>query len=344
MADGVLLHADRDTAAAFEKHLLTTPEFAPGEPEEELAPAPEPVEAPAVEEPEAEETVDAAPEEEAPAQPEEEESINTFAEMAEAYELEEQDLLDHLQIEGRDGEMVPLAAVVQGYRDQPAFDAAKAPEVEALKTQFREAHDEGMLEMQRVTAQMIERLKANGKSDEEWEHLRKSDPSEWIKQQEMQKAERYAAEQSVALMEKEKQKHKEMSDAIEAQYIEEEKVKIFVLHPEWRGDEKVGQAAFADIQSYSSRLGYNDEQMRMASAADISTLWKAAQYEKLTKDKKLTRKRLRGLPAKHVKQSARDESGPQRQQMKARQAARNKFHESGEISDAMEFFKEHVDI
>ena len=273
----------------------------------------------------------------------ESEPIDTFAELAEHYEVEPDDLLNHIQIEGKDGEMVSLATAVNGYRGMETFDARKSAEIQTLTAEIRTTHDASMKDFENLTAQMIQKIQRNQEPEGGWDHLRSSNPGEYIRLNEERQAERADAEAAIALMDQQRQKVVGENEAAMDRFRADQHVQLLKMKPEWEGE--AGNVAKTEIVEYLKATGRQSEvidNLRDLPAQDILTVWEAAQYRKMTTDPKLVRKRLRGLPLKHMKASARDEDAPQRAQQKANQATRDNFRESGKIEDGLELFERFI--
>ncbi len=354
MASSVISHVDTDVQAAFQNYLEieeaplgdTAP---PLKAASEETPAKE--EAPEVEEPAVE---TAAEEEETTEDPQlkadaekaaesEAEYIDTWSEMAESLEFDPNELLNHLQIEGRDGEgMVSLAATVDHYRRGPDMDAATRVEVDRVTSELREEAAGRFKELEQLTARMIAKIERHKPPQGGWPALKSENPTEYIRLTEAHQADRTDAEAAIKALETEADRMKKEGDKTDAKYEQEQSSLTFKMRPDWR-DEAVGKVAYEDIRQHLAASNYTPDEIRgLVDARSILIAWQAAQYAKSQAKKPRLLKRLRKLPAKHVAASARDEEAPGREQNKARQATLDKFRETGKIEDGMALFEEHV--
>jgi hypothetical protein len=273
-----------------------------------------------------------------------EETIDTFGELAEVFEAEERDLLEHLTIDGREGEgSVSLASVVDHYRTSAASEEAVIAEQESFRADLRTEIDGRMQELQQATARIVQRIEQNAEPPGGWDKLRQENPSEYIRLNEQRQADHAAARAAIDAMEAEAERVKgEESKQYEA-FTERETEKLYRLRPDWR-DKATGRAAFEDIQGYLNKHGFSeDQQNALVDAASIITVWKAAQHDKAQAAKPGLKKRLRKLPTKHVRASARDETAPAREAAQARQARLDHAKKTGNLDDLAPFFAEHVE-
>lgn len=356
MAESVLGHVDQDVAARFqlildEEAVGTQPpdqkedqSTSEGTDAEEASETQEGSEEEASEETPAaeetsEETVAAAPADEET----EAEYIDSWDDLAASLEFDPQELLDHLQIPGRaEGETISLSEAVNQYRSGPDLDAAARAEVDSVTAGLREDSKKRFSELETLTARMIGKIERHRAPAGGWDALRDSDPSEYIRLTEAQNADRADAEAAIASLQAEAQRHESEDKKLQERIEQEQTALTYKLRPDWR-DAKVGRAAFEEIQGYLKTSGFSPEQVdSLIDARSIITVWKAAQYDKSQAKKPRLLKRLRKLPAKHVKASARDETAPVAAQQKEHDAALDKFRKSGQIKDAVSLFGEHI--
>ena len=361
MAESALGHIDQDLAAHFQEHLdqeaapTETPEAKEDQSSSDSPNEPN-VEAPSQEEEgvqeESEEeggAEEVAQEEGAEAKEEggeeagDPEYIDTWDALAESLEFDPTELLNHLQIPGRaDGETVSLADAVDQYRRGPDLDAAAQARIDSVSEELREDSKKRYGELEKLTSRMISKIERHRAPQGGWDELRARDPSEYIRLTELQSADRADAEAAISSLEEEAARNTEASKKADEKNEREQTELTYKLRPDWR-DAKVGRAAFDEIQGYLQTSGFNQEQMdSLIDARSIITVWKAAQYDKSQRKKPRLLKRLRKLPTKHVKATARDEVAPTSAREKERGATLDRFRKSGKIKDAVSLFEEHL--
>jgi hypothetical protein len=307
---------------------------------------PEPVSAQAEDElaPEGDESAEGA-DEQAAAAPEsgDNDVIDTVADLAASFEIEENEFLEHLQIAGRDGEeSVSLSTMVDHYRNAPAETEAARTEIETERTNLRASSDQFLTRLQDVTARIVARVDQQREPDGGWEKLRASNPAEYIRLRELEQSDRAQASEAIGLMREETDRRSKEDDAKYDVYVREEANKTFRLRPEWKTP-AVAKAAHDDINSYLTNHGFEQEQIdQLVDANSIICVWKAAQYDKQQAAKPGVRKRLSKLPRKHLRTTARDETVRNVARDKQRKDVSDKFRQSGKIEDALALFGEHV--
>lgn len=269
--------------------------------------------------------------------------INTFSDLATSFEVEESELLDHLQIMGREGEdLVPLSQIVSQYRSGFSESQSSRVELEAERTQLRADSDTGMQRLQEVTARLVAKVEKNFTPEGGWDALRSSNPGEYIRLKEMQDSDRKDAEAAIVVMQEETNRRSQEDNAKNDRYVAQQAEKTFRLRPDWKTP-VIGKAAHDDINSYLTNNGFDQEQIsELVDANSIITVWKAAQYDKAQALRPELKKRLSKLPRKHLKASARDETVRNVAQDKQRKAASDKFRQTGRIEDSLTLFEEHI--
>jgi len=281
--------------------------------------------------PEAE--ADEAATEEAPAE-ETEDQINTLAELAGVYEVEEAEFAQHLQIEGPDGSMHPLQDALTAFREGPTESSAIAAAVEAHTAETRAAIDAQMAKMVDTTKHLLVRIQRDEQVD--WEALKTSDPSGYIEKMEQHNLDKAHAQQAFEAFDQEDaRRQKENEEALDTRRKEQARI-ILRRMSSWR-DEKVAAAATEDMQHYLNANGFSEGDFdSLVDANQIITVWKAAQFDKLqAKIKKPGAiKRLRGLPTrKSLAATARSEAPSVDTDAKKRQGMVDSLRNSGNEAD-----------
>lgn len=278
--------------------------------------------------------------EEAPAEEPaaEERGIETWDDLASSFEVEPQQLLDHIRIRGRGDEEVSLGHILHEYRRGPDRNVEAEMRAKQAEEARQAEHDRTIAELHEHTRDLIERVKQDRKVN--WEELRRTDLAEYVRLKEEAEGRERAAMRAVELSERER-KRLEGEEAERREAWRKQQVELtFKLRPEWK-DAKVADAAMAEVDAYMREVGFPEPVIEsIEDALSIQTVWEAAQYRKLRKAQPEVNKRLRGLPKKALRPSARDETAPQVAERKERSRRLGTFRNSGRIEDGLSFFKE----
>jgi hypothetical protein len=331
-----------------------------------LADAPEPAEenqdskdtkakeeAPVIEEPEdetevvgdeeGEEEPIAAKGEEAPK--DEEDSVRTMSDLAKMFEVEEEELLNHLEIDSGDGSSVKLGTVISTYKNAPEavrrWDELQNQQSAfvAESAQMRERTDVAVRDLA-STAQALLDITEEDFKDVNWKELEVEDPQSYLILKNKQ-AERGALVRNAIdkLRATEQMRLAEMN----ANTTKTRQAEMSSLHrkmPTWK-DTEVASEAMRDTQEYLTANDFTpDEINSISDHRHLLTAWKAAQYDKLKKNAPKKIAKLRGLPKpKGVLRSGarRDSSGD------AKKAAAKNFErlrQTGDERDAAKLLEE----
>lgn len=231
----------------------------------------------------------------------EEEGINTLADIAQVFEVEEKELLEHLQISSPNGETVALGEVIKTWRDAPAATR----DYEQLKLQ-REAFLQESAQLRERTDQATRDLAAHAQAlldvtqeefkDIDWKTLEQEDPQSYLILKN-KSAERGALIQGA--IEKLKFAEKQKLEEFQAQTVKTRATEIAALHekmPEW-SDPEVAGAAMNETQQFLIASNFSqDEVNTIGDHRYLLVAWKAAQFDKLKKNAPKKMKKLRGLP------------------------------------------------
>lgn len=321
-----------DTAAELRADLDQDKPRAPVDPEPERKEIPlKPLKAEEEETPSEDETQEAA----APdAEPEEDEQINTLAELASVYEVDEAELAAHIQIEGPDGESHSLQEALTAFREGPSESDAASAAVTAHIAESRQKIDEQMAQMLDTTKHLLVRINRDEQID--WAALKQNDPTGYIERREQLDQDNADAQRAFdAFAEEEARRAKENEGQLEERRKDQAR-RIFMRMPKWR-DEKVRAAATSDMQQYMKSNGFADEDFdTLIDANQFITVWKAAQFDKLQAkiQKPGALKRLRGVPTrKSLAATARSEAPAVDAGAKKRQGKVDALRGSGSEAD-----------
>lgn len=340
-----------DVAAGFDKYLSqsdpwTGEEITPESGSQETPPAA------AYPDPEAErlEVEDEAEEEEREDNPEagegdpqpeleagaegEDDVINTVAELAETFEVDETEFLEHMHVPGREGEeLVSLKSIIDNYRSGNVESEAGRVELEKERDELRASTEKELQSLQEATARIIGRIQTQQEPEGGWDALRASNPGEYIRLKELHDSDRAEAERAINLMNEAAARKERDDNAAYERHVAEQARKTFRLRPDWT-NAQVGKKAHEEINEYLQRHGFNQDIIEgLVDANSIICVWKAAQYDKQQAAKPGLRKRLSKLPRKHLAPTARNETARNDAQHKRRNAVREKFRKSGTPED-----------
>jgi hypothetical protein len=225
----------------------------------------------------------------------ESDGVETFAELAQRLELDEETLAKHLKVTGRDGEQVTLHDVLSAYR-KPAPEAVEFEKQRERLTDL-ESKEHGWVsaaEELRQTAQAFaNQMRA---SEPNWEQVKQQSPErylelrlQWVERQ--QQIER-AAEQYEA-----HQRKIAEQEALKVQSFRVEQArKLKASRPEW-SDQNTFERDLDRTAQFLMKNGVSqDEINQLSDHRDWSIAHKAMLYEELQAKKPETLKRVKQLP------------------------------------------------
>lgn len=346
MAEGAITTADPELQDRFTQFLQQDGAIESPTPDEK---SPEVVEAEAPDsaqdaerEPETEpegETPQAAaeetPEGETEVAAEEEEPVETISDLARAFEVDEQEFIDHLQVPARDGEgTVSLSEVISAYQAQPADNEQARLHLETVSQQLQSEHDQRLGELQKLTATLIAQVEAE--PDVDWEMLRETDPGQYLKERESRDARRSDVERSLKAMDDEMKRREAKHEEEQGVWRQEQVQTLYRLRPDWK-DQDTGRQAMTEVTDYLVQTGYPQEQIdALEDARSILTVWRAAQWEKLQAKKPGVKKRLRLLP-RTLRTGAREDAAvlsEEHAEKEKQTQLRERLAETGSVDDA----------
>jgi len=270
-----------------------------------------------------------------------EEQINTLAELASVYEVDEAELAEHIQIEGPDGEFHSLQEALTAFREGPSESDAASAAVTAHIAESRQAMDAQMAQMVDATKQLLVRIQRDEQID--WNALKQSDPTGYIERREQLDQDRADAQRAFTAFDEEEARRAKENEGLFEERRKDQARLILRRMPKWR-DEKLAAAATADMQQYLQSNGFGEDDFnQLIDANQIITVWKAAQFDKLqAKIKKPGAiKRLRGIPSrKSLAATARSEAPAVDAGAQKRQGKVDTLRDSGNEADAAALFAE----
>lgn len=262
------------------------------------------------------------------------EGINTFADLAKSFEVDEETLAKHLRVVGRDGKEVPLHEILTAHR-APAPEAVEIERTRARLTELegKEADVTRAAEELRRTAQAFaQQLKAR---EPDWAALRQSDPAgftaarlEWLEHQ--GQLER-AASQHRAAMERAQAEEQQRMVAFQR----EQALKLQGSRPEW-SDRKVFESEITATEQFLVSIGYKPEEIaQVADHRDWLVADKARRWDALQAKKPAVLARLKNAPRLMAPgTSSGAERGERARTVQVEQAAAERLKKSGSTEDA----------
>jgi hypothetical protein len=270
--------------------------------------------------------------------------INTVSDLAKMFEVDETELLDHLQID-TDAGQVPLSKVISTFKNAPAavqqWETLKKREleIEAESTQMRAKTDEQLRTLAAHTQLLLNMTEEEFK-DVDWKRLEVEDPSHYLilrdRKRERQQTIANSIDQMKGVEQGRSQEYQEAATrgrAAEIASLHEQK-------PEWKEPE-VAKAAMADTNSYLLEIGYTQEVINnILDHRQIIVAYEAAQYRKLKKQAPKKLQTLRDLPKPKgvLRASARRDTASSAQ--KTAQKNFDRLKQTGSEEDAARIFEE----
>jgi len=262
-------------------------------------------------------------------------AIETLSDLASAFEVDETEFLDHVQVPNREGNgTVSLSEVINAYMAQPEQDNQAREKYNTLSRDLQADYDARIAEQQKLTASLIAQVQAEPNID--WDMLRETDPGRYLKERETRDARRADIQRSLDMMDAEMKRRDEEAAAQHVEWQKEQVETLYTLRPDWKEPE-TGRAAMTEVTEYLQKNGFSDEQINaLEDARSILTVWRAAQWERLQAQKPEVKKRLRLLP-RTLRPGARDDAATlsaQQQEAERQQALRGRLNETGSVDDA----------
>jgi hypothetical protein len=287
-------------------------------------------------------------------EPEQEESqddggtISTIGELAQYLQLEEDDFLSEMHVEGPNGEQIPLRTVVDTWRAQP--DAiAVAEERDTLDEQYeirqqelRSVHDEAL----NRTAQMMQLLQrelvADAPSEADMVRLQHEDPDAWTRERLRLIERREKLASGISFLEEESAKRATEREAELTRVKEREAKRLFRVWPEL-ADQKTAQEVDSSLRSYLGGIGFKASEMDFFDHRIYRVLKDALAYSKLSKKggEAIAAAKRKGVRAPKPGQSVRgDLPGANQARAERKAAALERSRKTGSVKDAASYFQE----
>lgn len=257
--------------------------------------------------------------------------IETLDDLAESYGLKPEEFLAEISLTEADGTRIPLADVVRNFREARAngslFDqvAAKQAELSQRERQLSEETAREHGELKKLTGELLKQLKADDEID--WKELEETDPTRFVLERQKHLERMQAADRAVRALEEQGARRAAEAAQARERWHEGERAKLLAAVPEWR-DPKVFTEAVSTVSTYLTDAGFDPQEPGISDMVldhrVMRTLWKAAQYDALSKKGALEGKKLEKLP--RVLRGVRrgEEQGPQSRKLSQLRAQQRK--------------------
>ncbi len=290
----------------------------PADPEKGEAPDDDP-DAKAAPDDEPEEKPDDEPDDEPEEKPDDEpddkgegkdepDAIETLADLAKEFDVDEATLTNHLQIEIADGENVPLSSVIAAYKDAPrAAEIAREVETErealtARGVELTKKESEGIQELAAVTDVLLTQIEGEEKID--WARLEAEDKLLYLTKREEFQRKRGAIAQGIQKLRAHETEQAGVQQREKDEFGIAEARKVAAAHPDWVNSagrpNDVGIAAAKQIDAYLISQGYTQEDIdeQLVDHRQIQIAWKASEFDRLETKVKLRRREGAKKPSK----------------------------------------------
>jgi len=274
------------------------------------------------------------------------EAIETLADLAKEFDVDEASLTDHIQIETADGEKVPLSAVLTAYRDAPRA-AEIARDVETTRATLQTRGDElakKETEGLQNLAALADVLLAEIEGDTvDWKQLEVDDKLLYLTKKDEFAKKREAVGHALTRLRTHDTESSANFQRERDEFAAAESGKVAAKHPEWLNQttgqaNEVGIAAAKQIDSYLMSQGYTMQEIdaELIDHRQIETVWEASEYRRLKAKMGLRRKggEKKGQKTKTLTARSRRE-GSETGKQKSK-ALRRRLQKTGSESDAVE--------
>jgi hypothetical protein len=309
-------------------------------------------------EPKAEEEEEAEAGEE---KPEEEEAadadkIETLADLAREFDVEEATLTDHLQVALEDGTSVPLSSVISAYKEAPAA-ARIAQEVlterETLRARSEELNQKETAGLQQLAGMvdiLLGEIEGQRMTPAEFAKLEEEDPLLYLKKRDEHQRKSGAIAQAIQRLRQADTDQTAAAQKADADYRNAEARQVAAAHPEWVNPTtgnvtEAGMAAAKQIDAMLISHNYTQEEIDrdLVDRRQIEICWKASEYDRMKNKAPLALKRARKEGGEKVLK-ARARRGPDAHSKEKSQALRRRLAKTGSEEDAAEAILDLVDF
>lgn len=263
------------------------------------------------------------------------EGIQTLADLAKTFEVDEETLAQHVRVKGRDGQEVPLSEVIEAYRTPPpdAQELSQARErIQALSAKEADWH-QAAEELRQTAQHFAQQLKA---SEPNWEELRRTNPSEYLSTRLEWQDRRDQLERAARQFEENRQRMLAENEQKLAETRRQEALKLKSLRSEW-SDQAVFERDLGKTAEYLQRewkLSAEDVNA-LSDHRDWAIAHKAMLWDELQKQKPETLRRVRNLPKALAPGVPRVPERPSARAQKEESKAVERLKQSGSKDDAV---------
>ncbi len=277
----------------------------------------------------------------------EDDEIRSIADLATAFEVGEDDLLEAIELEDREGNSTSLKHVVDlwlaNFDDKVEIQAESEASMKTFRDELTATSDAELKKLAGTTQAMINHFQAEF-ADINWERLREDDPHAWAdKRDSRERVSRLIQDSISALDTVSTARGEDYQKQLAVERVQERKLKLKAM-PQWV-DEKKHDAAMEQASKYLSEVhGYSADEINSFEDHRVAiTAWEASEYRRIVSAsrKKLKETKGRGLkrPRALKGQARRDPDDPR---LKRRNEAVATLKKTGDARAAASLIEEHL--
>ena len=234
-----------------------------------------------------------------------------------------------VKIDGKE-QQLPLSEVTAGYQRQQDY-TRKTQEV-AERRREMESEAEAVFQERQQYSQLLEALSSQLENqmqqEPDWDAIYQQNPAAYVREKSRwddMKERRQAAQ---AEMQRVSRLNAEQNQQQMMQRLGSERERMLEAVPEWKDDKKFDSGR-KQIREYGKSLGFSDEELsQVFDHRAVVALWKAAQYDSLTRNRPEAQRNAGPKPAK----AGSAHSGAS--QASSYKKARMRLAKSGSLDDA----------
>jgi hypothetical protein len=270
--------------------------------------------------------------------------VSTLDSLADFFEVEPEEVLQNLEVEGLEGEMVSIGDALDGWRESERIFEDRATSLEAdhrtLLSSTQEASNQHLQRVAILTKSLIDRIQVEY-SGERMAAARMENPEHYADLVDGKNAAEKLINDSIGVMDQEGDKREAQSSADLHKIMAKQNDLLLKARPEWKNPDTLNSALKAGTKYM---LGNGWAQSDIDSIQDHRVLLmvddavKGARLRRGSDGKLVDKLRRRGLkqPTKGLKaRSRRDQPNPKN---RARDKAYARLEESGDAKDAVDLF------
>ena len=267
-------------------------------------------------------------------------AISSLGALAEYFEVEEDQVLDNLEVEGADGTSIPIGQALQSWRDgegllesrRAALETDYQGRIESVNLQA----DKGMAEIQTLAVALANHLR-DEYSDEKLQHARMEDPDQYANLIDKRMEIMRVIEGAANSYETNAKQRESQSQGDMRQLMQTENAALMAKKPEWQ-DRTVRNQDMIAGQRLLLQIGFDQSEIDQVVDHKILILTdlavKGARLSKGASGKNLDALRKKGLKKPSLGLRTKSRRDPENPTTKARDQARARLGQSGSIRDA----------